>query len=202
MSLTSNKIIILNAPPSAGKDEIATGLCVNFDTVREEMKTPLFTIGAAMIGMTEMEFRVKYQDRWWKEQAASFIGITIRQLFINISEVMLKPMLGKAVFGKLAANRMREDYLKDYGYVFSDGGFDYELQPLIDKFGADNIYICRLHREGCTFEGDSRSYFTDEQLEVLGIKNIMDFVNNQPSIYELNEAFIKQFNAKFRGGNV
>ena len=38
MSLTSNKIIILNAPPSAGKDEIATGLCVNFDTVHEEMK--------------------------------------------------------------------------------------------------------------------------------------------------------------------
>jgi len=202
MSLTSNKIIILNAPPSAGKDEIATGLCVNFDTVHEEMKAPLFTIGAAMIGMTELEFRVKYQDRWWKEQAAAFIGMTIRQLFISISEKMLKPMLGKSVFGRLAANRMREDYLAEYGYVFSDGGFDYELVPLIDKFGADSVYVCRLHREGCTFDNDSRSYFTDEQLAALGINNVMDFVNNQPSIYELNEAFIKQFNAKFRGDNV
>lgn len=202
MNLTSNKIIILNAPPSAGKDEIATGLCVTFDTIHEEMKAPLFTIGAAMIGMTEDVFRIKYQDRWWKEQAASFIGMTIRQLFINISEKMLKPMLGKSVFGRLAANRMREDYLEDYGYVFSDGGFDYELSPLIDKFGTDSIYVCRLHRDGCTFDGDSRSYFTNEQLEALGITNVMDFVNNQPSIYELNGAFIKQFNAKFRGGDV
>lgn len=128
--------------------------------------------------------------------------MTIRQLFINISENMLKPMLGISVFGKLAAKRMCIDTFEDYGYVFSDGGFDYELMPLIDKFGADSIYVCRLHREGCTFEGDSRSYFTDEQLEALGINNVMDFVNNQQSIYELNEAFIKQFNATFRGCNV
>lgn len=202
MSLTSNKIIILNAPPSAGKDEIATGLCVNFDTVHEEMKTPLFTIGAAMLGMDEDLFRCKYANREWKEQIHPFIGMTIRQLFINISENMLKPMLGISVFGKLAAKRMCIDTFEDYGYVFSDGGFDYELMPLIDKFGADSIYVCRLHREGCTFEGDSRSYFTDEQLEALGINNVMDFVNNQQSIYELNEAFIKQFNATFRGCNV
>lgn len=199
MNITSNKVIILNAPPNAGKDEIAMGLCINFDATHEEMKAPLFTIGAAMLGITEEVFRVKYSNREWKESVHPLINMTIRQLFINISEVMLKPLLGISVFGKLAANRMDADTLEDYGYVFSDGGFDYELQPLIDKFCADSVYVVRLHRDGCTFDGDSRSYFTDEQLTALGIKNTMDFVNNQPNVYELNKAFIKQFIDKFGG---
>jgi hypothetical protein len=191
------KIIILNAPPSAGKDEIANYLQFYYEVKKEEMKTPLFTIGAAMLGMTEEGFRERYSERGWKESVHPFIGISVRQLFINISEKMLKPMLGQQVFGKLAANRLSKADVWWQGVVFSDGGFDYELSPLINKFGSDSIYVCRLHREGCTFEGDSRSYFTDEQLEALGVTNVVDFTNDQPSVNLMCEAFIKQFKEKF-----
>ena len=50
------KILLLNAPPNSGKDTLADYLVKEHGWYKEQMKTPLFTIAAAMLGLTLEQF--------------------------------------------------------------------------------------------------------------------------------------------------
>ena len=75
-----------------------------------------------------------------------------------MSENIIKPVFGKDAFGKALVSSLPES-----GIVFiSDGGFPEEVQPLIDHVGEDNLLIVRIHKQGATFEGDSRKYLNQD----------------------------------------
>jgi hypothetical protein len=121
--------------------------------------------GTPVDGMCQ---RVWLKDQpWYKLQ-----GMSQREFLIWISEEVVKPRFGKQHFGQLLKRELDKSIL--YGtYVCSDGGFTEELEPfIIDPEWT--VAIVRLHRTGCTFEGDSRNY-----IEYLGI-NIpqIDIHNN------------------------
>ena len=72
---------------------------------------------------------------------------------IWISEDVIKPRFGNGYFGK----RFAEDAeVNDIPVICTDGGFPDEIIELIR--GGHEVKLCRLHREGYTFEGDSRDY--------------------------------------------
>ena len=83
-----------------------------------------------------------------------------RQALIHVSENVIKPIEGKDYFGRQAKKSVLASEL--LVFVFSDGGFIDEIQAL--KSDKTKVTVIRLHREGFTFEGDSRSYVdgTDE----------------------------------------
>ena len=89
------KILLLNAPPNSGKDTLADYLVEEYYWYKEQMKTPLFTIAAAMLGLTLDQFMVLYDNREWKESYSPVVKMTIRELMIKISEDFVKPVVGK-----------------------------------------------------------------------------------------------------------
>ena len=85
------------------------------------------------------------------------VNLSAREAMIYISEIICKPRFGNNYFGVARAKAIQEDEIA----VDSSTGFEEELPPLIERLGQGNILLIRVHREGATFEGDSRSYVPD-----------------------------------------
>jgi hypothetical protein len=110
-----------------------------------------------------------YDDRVLKERAESRLGgLSRREALIYVSEEIIKPKFGKDFFGVKAAQELDNTD----NYCFSDGGFQEELVPIINKLGADNIILIQLTREGCDFSSDSRRYINGILVEefILGVE--------------------------------
>jgi hypothetical protein len=184
MSILSNKVIILNAPPSGGKDSVANALCEATGATHNRFKTHLYQCTATLFNVPVEGFKElagdiikkeephksltvsgenftkinkitqKYRpfttDRSWN------VHISPREALIFTSEIVIKPIMGEEYFGTMEANGID----LERGAVFSDSGFDCELIPIINKVGAENVFVIQWTRDGCSFEGDSRDYLT------------------------------------------
>lgn len=81
----------------------------------------------------------------------------------------MKPLHGVEVFGKVLANYIRASH-SDLFFV-SDSGFRPEAEVLVREFGAQNVMLIRIHREGFDFtlpggKKDSRDYVNLDDLGV------------------------------------
>lgn len=151
-------IIILNGPPGCGKDTIAAYLTGHrYPAVKASFKQPMFDIAFSMLGVYRYdEFMDLYNDREQKEKPQVILGgKSPRQFMIWISEEVMKPAFGEQYFGRRMVEEIHEMY-RDLAVVISDGGFHEEIKPLVKE--GHEVHICRLHREGFTFAGDSRDY--------------------------------------------
>lgn len=153
-------IILLNSPPGCGKDTIAKTLNWMDGSEIMEFKKPMFKIASAIVGLAVEEFLKLYSDRTKKENPCEeFLGMSGRQLLIDISESFCKPRFGEEYFGRVAANGMNFDHFSNYGYVFSDSGFLSEVFPLARKFGKESITIVQFTGQGVVdFGNDSRNW--------------------------------------------
>ena len=154
-----SKIIILNAPPGAGKDTIGKLIAENakVETRFISFKNPMFEIALAMLGKTGYaDFISRYNDRETKEQPCLLIGGELhspRQFMIWISEQVMKPSFGHDYFGERFAHDASENEIP---VICTDGGFEDEIYPLLNA--GHEVKLCRLHRRGYSFDGDSRDY--------------------------------------------
>lgn len=156
---------------NSGKDHGAEVLCKYFYSIglpahHKEFKKALFKAVKSAYGIDEEQWKLLY-TRTSKEQPSEFLiyngePISPRQAMINMSENVMKPLFGSDVFGKAAAFDLLEGF-----NVFSDGGFEEEIEPLINEVGKSNILIIKISRDGCTFEGDSRNY-----IDVDGVRSV------------------------------
>ena len=117
------------------------------------------------------------EESWVKDCPWYQVNDTVmskRQWFIHMSENVIKPSFGASAFGDMFVNSMPEE-----GLVFcSDSGFPEELQPVIDHVGVENVLVVRIHRDGCTYEGDSRSMLTEDMFEENSCPAFTDVYNN------------------------
>jgi hypothetical protein len=94
---------------------------------------------------------------------------TPRQLLIELSERLLKPRYGNSYFGNVLWS---EATISSGGlFIVSDCGFEEEVGRLIRSAGAANCLMIRIHRKGCDFTNDSRSYLPDGLCKTLDIPN-------------------------------
>ncbi|ENO2693518.1 hypothetical protein ACBB95_004406, partial [Salmonella enterica] len=99
-------------------------------------------------------FMLAYDDREQKERPQTFLmGMSPREFMIWISEDVIKPKFGKDYFGVRFNQKVKEC---DAPVVCTDGGFPDEIIALINA--GNEVKLCRLHRDGFTFAGDSRNY--------------------------------------------
>lgn len=105
-----------------------------------------------------------------------FNGLTPRQAYIWMSEDVMKPKFGKGVFGEKLAERIRWYWKESSNRVIwiTDSGFREEAEVIADKFGRHNCFILRLRGAGCSFVGDSRTYWDSTGMEIPEAK----FLNN------------------------
>ena len=99
------------------------------------------------------------------------VPISPREALIYTSEIVIKPRFGDKYFGLAAADSIKND---ENGSVFSDGGFQEELSPLVDVVGEENVYIVQFTRgDKKDFLGDSRDW-----LQPYGNINLIQTTND------------------------
>lgn len=148
-------IVIFNGPPGSGKDAAASYF-KKLGFKHLSFKHVLFQETIAFFGVDEEWFMNGYNDRSIKEQPEDLLdGMSRREAMIYVSEDITKPEFGQDIFGVHVASEVEDGE----DYAISDGGFEAELVPLINRVGADNIILVQLTREGCDYSSDSRRYF-------------------------------------------
>lgn len=161
------QVVILNAPPCSGKDTLADLMVKHLflkhlKATKHEFKKVLYEAFAEHYALPLYHVMHICTDRKTKDSLDSDYSIqtgrTPREGLIHVSENIYKPKYGKGYFGQEAANKLTIGI-----NVFSDGGgwWD-ELAPVVYK--ADRVLVCRLHREGYNFDGDSRSYYDESTM--------------------------------------
>lgn len=165
------KIILLNGPPSSGKDTAAKHIrqWYNNDyentphiTARcllDRMSLPIKRAFAGTMGLPITEDGIVEPWESKKEELIPDFAVSYRQWQIDFSEQFLKGY-SDSIFGLLLATRIKRRFEKNIAnlVVVPDCGFAIEIDVLYSTFNPDDILLIRCHRHGFTFQGDSRSY--------------------------------------------
>ena len=181
------KIILLNAPPRAGKDTAAAAIITGLQNIAAAGKEMRYIpahhkMAESLKKGAHALFGVDMSAEWYEENKdkplPEFMNKSPREVYINLSEDFVKPFYGKQAFGWMFVNRLRPAARlaetatgQEYLCICSDLGFEEELQPLIAAYDADNILIIHIVREGCDFGNDSRSYIKHPDIRLKTIIN-------------------------------
>ena len=152
------KCILFNGPPGSGKDAAAQHL-LNSWLVDRHLK---FASGRVIDSLTNI-FRLPhnfFKDRGTKDRAC-LNSFTPRDLLIDFFENIGKKYWGEDVWAQLCYKDMAVIHWASKTevntFVISDLGSTIELDTLA-KQDDIALLVIRLHREGCNFDNDSRSY--------------------------------------------
>lgn len=200
-------VIIFNAPPQSGKDTVVDLIkMIDFQSnmfkslEHLSFKEPLIELVLRFFDI-DRDFWDEHYTSEGKEIKRDWLnGMSQREALIWMSEDCVKPKCGKEFFGEAVAKSIEED--GNTVYLFSDGGFNEELQPIIRKVGAENVFIVRIGRDGYTFEGDSRNYIDVPEIpdeNYLYIMNLGDMDDLLDEVYEFIDYLSLRgvFNSKY-----
>lgn len=144
--------------------------------------------GKCLEGLLGYSFGSIDSDEYSSERMSKppYFNLSVREAMIYTSEIICKPSFGDDYFGKSRAASIQPNEI----IIDGSTGFESELPPLIKKLGQENILLLRIHRDGCTFAGDSRNFIPDGV-----ITNTVDIQNNGSLEEYLNkvEVVVKQF---------
>lgn len=188
-NISSKHMVLFNGPPRVGKDTAADAVLENFPgSERVKNTTPMDRALQAMFNLNNIEYRL-LRETYKDDPHPIFGGKTMRQVLISMSEDWCKPFFGKSVFGKIMVSRFLPDSRL---LVCSDSGFEEECVPYIEKLGAENILLIRVHRTGCDFSNDSRSYLDLAKYGVtsLDVNNNWSMGAFQNAVVDLVSKFI------------
>jgi phosphomevalonate kinase len=151
------KVILLNGPPRSGKDTASEMLLakLGYGAVFYRFASPLKHAVHALFG-----FQGVHEEHFTDTKNtpnAALLGFTPRDLYIWLSEQVVKPKFGTGFFGRAAVNHMRA-LPKDRVIVVSDCGFQEEVDILTSALGPENVFVLHIKREGTSFDGDSRGW--------------------------------------------
>lgn len=173
------KIILLNGPPSSGKDTAARHIRelynllpftddigdnhylknTNKRCILDRMSMPIKRAFAGTMGLPITEDGIVEPWESKKEEIIPEFGVSYRQWQIDFSESFLK-CYRQEIFGELLSARIARRFQKNIAnlIVIPDCGFAIEIDVIYRTFEYENILLVRCHRPGFTFAGDSRSY--------------------------------------------
>ena len=165
----TKKILLLNAPPGAGKDHGAKYITKQF------MGAKLDKFARVLKERTHALYGFPWRAWDYYEDCKDlpnddFYGKTPRECYIAVSETYFKVQHGDRIFGQILA-----DELDKYDWeliAISDSGFMEEAEVLIEKYGDANVVLARIFREDCDFSKDSRDYLDfDDRICTIDIYN-------------------------------
>jgi hypothetical protein len=169
-----HKIIFLNGPPRCGKDTAKRFILGEFaGKVRAyDMFRPIAWAFQGLFDIKPDAWARNYET-WKTEGNAEFLGYNLRPLMISFAEEWVKPTFGQDAFGKLALRWLTGPTSCSMTIVSSVGFFD-EVQPIVERFGPENCLLIQLSKDGCTYDGDSRSYVELDNVTTVQLNNRYD----------------------------
>lgn len=175
------KVVLLNGPPRSGKDTVAQMMTEYWLRSSDSFRLRKYKFAGLLHDFWQKIFYAfaddyeqyqSYVDGSDKSNVLASVGIAYRTGMISLSEDFVKPMLGKDFFGLYTAKQIAKDAEEEnvpFVAIISDSGFAEEAVALIEEFGAENILLVHLFRDGSNFSGDSRSYIN---LDTFGVTTI------------------------------
>lgn len=200
------RIIFVNGPPRAGKDTVTEKLRdliikhTDLSAIESKFTCPMDQIFKSAWEACYLADKYSFKEvrETFKDQEVMHKGNKPRQALIDLSEKWFKEYFGPTVFGRIAAAEVNRTYKGWPGqsvFLFSDSGFyqeAYGLYGAVDPYFLDKMVVIQVHRDGCTFENDSRNWL---DLQDLGIPLIQ--LNNSGSLEKLDELCYNLFHDLF-----
>lgn len=167
-------VVFINGPPHSGKDTAAHFIFKEFMAgpwYAQKMKvsTPLKKAAHALFHVSRTAEKMEI-DGEKDVPSDDFFGNIPRQVYIDLSERHAKSLYGPGFFGRILGRRLIEPSLARLTIV-SDAGFSVEVAEACRIFGPQQCFIMRLHRDGTSFDGDSRDYLDVEGVDSVDIMN-------------------------------
>lgn len=169
------KLILVNGPPYSGKDTVANHICESFhpDVRHFRFKTILYRAVSMFYGLSyDKVLELCTAGPEIKDVAHPlFKGKSPRQALIHISETVMKPNFGDDIVSNLTAidiTNAADQCDGKFIAVMSDCGFPAEVEQMKNLLGLSrkDVYVIRVERNGCSYEGDSRTYLPDPDLTI------------------------------------
>lgn len=161
------KIILLNGPPSSGKDTAAKHIRTfvsiydgdKWKIALDRMSLPIKRAFAGTMGLPISDEGTVLPYENHKEDLIPEFGISYRQWQIDFSEKFLK-QYNACIFPELLCLRLRRLFSTGQAnlVVIPDCGFEVEVHVLYENFPPEDILLIRCRRPGFDFSRDSRSY--------------------------------------------
>lgn len=185
-----NRAIVFNGPPNSGKDFAADYITTlaGEKGFHKRFKDKLYELTKLIYSVHSDEIFYRLMtDRSLKDRPSQYFdGKTPRQALIYVSEEVIKPSFGDDYFGVSLTLDIEniEQTMRCDGLTFcvSDSGFVEELRPLAYSLPVTFI---RLHREGCDFSNDSRTYI-DPYKHNINVVEVIDLVNDGSDNFKLH----------------
>lgn len=154
------KIILLNSPPSTGKDLFAKTALDMLGNCAEHLKfaTPLIDHVKLLHDISDEVWESWYKEGLKEVKRAELDGHSCREALV-ITAKRLKKRNGDNYFAiecAMDAYNMAKNGTELV--VISDLGFEEEINTFVDFFDPQDIYIVTISREGCEFGFDDRRY--------------------------------------------
>lgn len=97
--------------------------------------------------------------------------LSARRAYIHVREQIMKPLFGNHVFSKRLVQKINTTYEYVPLIVNTSLGFTDEAHFLMQAYGADNCMLIRMKRPGHTFDGDSRMYIYNDDIQTHEVYN-------------------------------
>jgi len=170
-------IIWFNGPPKSGKDT-----CANYIRDKLGVNHCLHIKLADPIDRALRGLFSHIDEKTWTELRESkkdvkvdiLFSKSLRDSFISFSEDWAKEFYSPDIFGLIAAERIKlaiQQNKNIHTVVFSDSGFAEELLAVKRSINNAKHFLIRIHREGCSYTNDSRSYLSNICETELDIQN-------------------------------
>jgi len=149
------KIIALNGPPRCGKDTAATAIAAHYASAgcgHMKLSFPLKQIVTNVVGHDSARLETS------KELLIPGWASSFRDYQIHTYEALAR-VFGTGWLAHDLINRINRS--DNEMVVLSDCGRAEELGILIREYGAANVMVIQILRDGCTFDYDIRTYVSD-----------------------------------------
>jgi len=170
-------IIWFNGPPKSGKDTCANYIRDKLGTnhcLHIKLADPINNALRGLFSHINEKNWIELRESKKDIKVDLLFGKSLRDSFISFSEDWAKKFYGSDIFGLIAAEKIKLAIQRNeniHTVVFSDSGFREEILAVKRTISNANHFLIRIHRDGCSYTNDSRSYLNNVCEVELDIQN-------------------------------
>lgn len=191
----------MNGAPRSGKDQFASYLISAFNAhnitaMETKLIAPVRQALAPIVRAYGYDLFNEDSYTRFKDEIIPVFNVTGRQIMIDMAEIFFKSKYGVDFFAKATCHRIEtfSPWAQPQVMVYSDIGFQCEVDTLAEAFGEENLILVNITREGTDYTNDSRGDVT--------FNGITCLVENNESLVDLDTEAVRIVGRMFNQYNM